>query len=140
MTGREAKLDRCYLVYALAAPDLRAGDANTAFNEYIDDPARGLVLFHDHFVGERGGVAVFYVEDDAELARLDEEGPLRGWRRAIHPLVFSGAPSGFHAQIDFTLRTYRATTLEEAEAREQPSARDCRRRPSPRTSCSEAGC
>jgi hypothetical protein len=129
MTDRADKLERCYLVYALAPLGLGARAANAAFNDYVADPAAGLALFHDHFASDHGGVAIFYVADGGELAHLKEEGPLAGWERALHPLVFSLAPSGFRAQIDFTLRTYRATTLEEAEARETAKQRDWWRRP-----------
>jgi hypothetical protein len=128
VTPGAERLERCYLLYAVAPPQLSARQANATFNDYIADPARGLVLFHDHFIGEHGGFAVFYVADAGELARLSEEGPLVGWERAIHPLVFSLAPSGFRAQIDFTLRTYRATTLDQAEAHEVPKRRDWWRR------------
>jgi hypothetical protein len=122
------KLGRCYVVYALAPPELRPRDANDAFNEFIADPRRGLVLWHDHFVGDHGGVAVFHVAAADELARLRERGPLAGWAVAVQPLTFSLAPSGFRAQIDFTLRAYRGTTLAEVEAREVPERRHWWRR------------
>jgi hypothetical protein len=125
---RADKLGRCYVVYALAPRELGPRDANAAFNEFIADPRRGLVLWHDHFVGERGGVAIFHVADADELARLRALGPLHDWAVAVHPLTFSLAPSGFRAQIDFTLRTYRGTTLSEVEAREVPERRHWWRR------------
>jgi hypothetical protein len=63
-----------------------------------------------------------------ELARLHEPAPLDDWELAVHPLTFSLAPSGFRAQIDFTLDTYRGTTLAKVEAGEQPRRRDWWRR------------
>jgi hypothetical protein len=127
LTGAE-KLDRCYVVYALAPSGLRPRGANDAFNEFIADPSRGLVVWHDHFIGDQGGVAVFHVTAADELARLRDRAPLAGWAVAVHPLTFSVAPSGFRAQIDFTLRTYRGTTLEEVEAHETPERRHWWRR------------
>ena len=130
MSEPGAKLERCYLVYALAPDELRPREANAAFNDWIADHGRGLVLCHDHFLGVRGGFAVFYIASEDEFARLHDPGPLNAWRVAIHPLVFSQAPSGFRAQIEFTLRTYRGTTLAEVEARETPARRNWwRRRP-----------
>jgi hypothetical protein len=127
LTGGE-KLDRCYVVHALAPSGLRPREANDAFNEFIADPRRGLVVWHDHFIGEQGGVAVFHIAAADELARLRESGPLEGWAVDVRPLTFSLAPSGFRAQIDFTLRTYRGTTLEEVEAHETPERRHWWRR------------
>ena len=77
MTGAE-KLDRCYVVYALAPSGLRPRGANDAFNEFIADPSRGLVVWHDHFIGDQGGVAVFHVTAADELARLRDRAPLAG--------------------------------------------------------------
>ena len=129
MTDESAeKLERCYLVYALAPPGLRPREANIAFNDYSADDRRGLVLCHDHFVGDRGGFAVFYVAAPEELARLHEPAPLDDWELAVHPLTFSLAPSGFRAQIDFTLDTSRGTTLAKVEAGEQPRRPDWWRR------------
>jgi hypothetical protein len=125
---RAEKVDRCYLVYAIAPPGLSPREANEAFNEFIADHGRGLVLSHDHFAGDRGGFAVFYIATEGEAVRAREPGPLEGWQLAIHPLVFSLAPSGFRAQIDFTLRTYRGTTFDEVVASEVPRRRHWWRR------------
>lgn len=80
---------RCHLVYALAPTDMSAADANRLFNEYIEDVSRGTVVYHDHFVGRHGGVAVFEIRTPAQRSLLDEPGPLVGWELASHPLVFS---------------------------------------------------
>ena len=115
--------ERCYLVYALAPAGMPAGEANDLFNEYIADESRGICVFHDHFVREHGGVAVFDVRAEAELAALHEPGPLAGWDVRIHGLTFALTAVGFAAQADFTLEQYRGTTLEALRAAEPPDAR-----------------
>jgi hypothetical protein len=114
---------RCHLVVALAPEGLSAGAANALFNEYVADERRGIVVYHDHFIGRHGGVAVFDVRTDEEHTLLDDPGPLAGWRLASHPLVFSQSAVGFAAQTAFTLDRYRGTSLAELEAAEEPSAR-----------------
>jgi hypothetical protein len=115
--------ERCHLVYALAPEDARAGEANDLFNEYIADRARGLCLYHDHFIDRHGGVAIFAVRTESERDALEVPGPLRGWRIEAHPLTFSLTAMGFAAQIDFTLEEYRGTSLEEIAAEEKPERR-----------------
>jgi hypothetical protein len=116
--------DRCYLVYARAPAGVGASEANDLLNEYIEDRARGTVAFHDHFVGRpHGGVAVFHVRDEDELARLDDPGPLAGWELSVHPLTFSLTPVGFAAQTDLTLEGYRDTSVEELRAAEPTDPR-----------------
>jgi hypothetical protein len=114
---------RCHVVYAIAPDGLPAGDANRLFNDYIGDERRGLVVYHDHFVGRHGGIAVFEIRTDEERERLADPGPLDGWRIDSHPLVFSLTGVGFVAQTRFTLERYRGTTLDELEAIEEPSKR-----------------
>jgi hypothetical protein len=120
---------RCYLVYALAPKGVTAAQANDLFNEYIGDPERGLAVFHDHFMGRHGGIAVFDLQTDAEAAKLDDPGPLAGWELAWYPLTFSRTAVGFVAQTDFTLRAYRDVDLAELIAREAPDKRHWWNRP-----------
>ena len=77
----EAAKRRCYLVYAIAPEGTPARDANVVFNEYIADPRRGLVVFHDHFIGDHGGVAVFDVRSESERNALADPAPLLGSTR-----------------------------------------------------------
>jgi len=115
---------RCYLVYALAPADVPARAANDALNAYIGEGLRGLPVFHDHFTGKpHGGVAVFYVATGAELARLDDPGPLEGWTISVHPLVFALAPLGFFAQAEFTTEQYGGATLEELSVAQEDDPR-----------------
>ena len=115
---------RCYLVYALAPDGLSARRANEALNEYVEDRSRGLPVFHDHFTQKpHGGIAVLYVDDGGQFARLDNPGPLDGWTLSVHPLVFALAPLGFVAQTHFTLEAYGRTTLDELRTAEQPDPR-----------------
>jgi hypothetical protein len=114
---------RCHLVYALAPDGLPARDANRLFNDYIGDERRGLVIYHDHFIGRHGGIAVFEIRTDEERELLADPGPLSRWKIESHPLVFSLTGLGFVAQTRFTLARYRDTTLEDLEAAEEPSRR-----------------
>jgi hypothetical protein len=104
---------RCYLVYAIAPRSVTASEANDALNAYIEDRVRGIVVFHDHFTGSpHGGIAVFDVRSEAELAMLDEVGPLAGWDLRVHALTFSLSAIGFTEQTDLTVREYGKTSLD----------------------------
>jgi hypothetical protein len=115
--------ERCHLVYALAPEGVNASEANDLLNEYIGDRSRGIVVYHDHFIGRHGGVAVFEVRTDEEEARLADPGPLGGWHLETYPLTFSLTAVGFVGQTEFTLRNYAGTTLEELKAAERPEKR-----------------
>lgn len=114
---------RCYLVYALAPEGVSAREANDLLNEYVGDHTRGMAVYHDHFIGRHGGVAVFDVATEEESSRLTDPGPLTGWELEAFPLTFSGSAVGFAAQVEFTLRAYRDTTLAELDSAEEPSKR-----------------
>lgn len=115
--------ERCHLVYALAPEGVSAREANDVLNEYIGDRSRGVVVYHDHFIGRHGGVAVFEVRSEEEEAKLTDPGPLEGWQLESYPLTFSLTAVGFVGQAEFTLRNYAGTTLDELEAAEQPEKR-----------------
>jgi hypothetical protein len=115
--------ERCHLVYALAPEGVSAREANDVLNEYIGDRSRGIVVYHDHFIGRHGGVAVFEVRTEEEEAMLADPGPLEGWQLESHPLTFSLTAVGFVGQAEFTLRNYAGTTLDELEAAERPEKR-----------------
>jgi hypothetical protein len=114
---------RCYFVHALAPEPMSAREANDRLNSYVADGRRGLPAWHDHFVGEHGGVVVLDVRSDDERALLDDAGPLAGWRLSVHPLTFSLTAVGFAAQMSFTLEQYRGVTLEELAAVESDDPR-----------------
>lgn len=111
---------RCFLVYALAPDGCAPAEANRLLNAYVADERRGLAVFHDHFIGEPGGVAVFYVETEAQRVALGDLGPLEGWRVDVRPLIFSRSPAGFDEQTSFTLRTYRKADWERLRLEERP--------------------
>ena len=111
---------RCVLVYAVAPEGLSARDANSGFNEFIADTSLPLVLFHDHFLGERGGVAVFYVTTQDERDRLESSQVLAGWRVEFRPLVFSFSPSAFDEQIAYTMHAYRGANWEAVQQEKRP--------------------
>ena len=109
----EPAKERCYLVYAVAPPSVSASEANDSLNSYIEDQRRGTVIFHDHFTGSpHGGIAVFDVKSEDELAMLDDAGPLAPWELQIHALTFSLSAVGFIEQADLTVREYGRTTFD----------------------------
>ena len=112
---------RCFVVYALAPEGLPAAKANELFNTYVADSKRGLALFHDHFIGQRGGVALFFLETDAEREVLQDLGELENWSVAIHPLIFSYSPAAFDEQIAFTLKAYRNADWEMLQQEQRPN-------------------
>ena len=101
------KKARCILLYALAPPDLPASRANAAFNALIADSNLPLAIFHDHFIGEPGGIAIFYAEDSDQRAALFHQIHLPGWRVELRPLIFSFSPAALDEQTKFTLGRYR---------------------------------
>lgn len=119
--AKQISKPRCFLVYALAPPELPAAEANRLFNEFIGDPALPIALFHDHFIGEPGGIAIFFVENAAERDALLGSEHLPGWQIQFQPLIFSYSPAAFDEQIAFTLRAYRGLNWEEIRRDKRPS-------------------
>jgi hypothetical protein len=112
---------RCFLVYALAPPELSASAANQAFNAFVADRKLPLALFHDHFIGQPGGIAIFQVSNEKERDALLADKALAGWQVDIQPLIFSRSPAAFDEQIAFTLRAYREADWESLQNEERPS-------------------
>ncbi|GAB6876803.1 hypothetical protein [Thermaerobacter litoralis] len=99
---------KCYLVVAYAPPRVSARAANDAFNRYIADTSRGLVLTHDHFIHPRGGYAIFACEREEQVRRVtDAQDELPGWQVSVHPLTFAHDAVTWLYQSDFTLAWYR---------------------------------
>ena len=118
---------RCFLVYALAPESLPAADANRIFNEFIGDQDLPLVIYHDHFIGQPGGVAIFYVDRSEARDALLNQKHLEGWQIDVQPLVFSYSPSAFDEQTAFTLKAYRGLDWEDLQKVKRPSYGDPRR-------------
>jgi hypothetical protein len=112
---------RCFLLYALAPSHLSAADANHILNNFIGDPSLPLAIVHDHFIGQPGGMVIFYVETAEERDALLAQKYLADWRVEIQPLIFSHSPSAFDAQIAFTLKAYRGVDWEVLQKEERPS-------------------
>jgi len=112
---------RCFLLYALAPSHLSAAQANHILNDFIGDSSLPLAIFHDHFIGQPGGVVIFYVETAEERDALLTQKYLAGWHVEIQPLIFSRSPSAFDAQIAFTLKAYRGVDWEGLQKEERPS-------------------
>jgi hypothetical protein len=115
---------RCVLVYAVAPEGLSAREVNSTFNEFVADRALPLVLFHDHFLGVRGGVAVFYVTSQDERDRLESSSVLAGWKVDFRPLIFSFSPSAFDEQIAYTMQAYRGVDWSVLQQEKRPPYTD----------------
>lgn len=126
-SGPSVRKPRCFLVYALAAEGVAPAAANRIFNEYVADPQLPLVLFHDHFIGRPGGVAIFFVETAAEREALYESTRLADWHVEVQPLIFSYSPAAFDEQIAFTLKAYRNADWELLQQEERPAYGNPRR-------------
>ncbi len=111
---------RCFLVYALAPDGVSPSEANRLLNAYVADERRGLAVFHDHFIGQPGGVAVVFAETAEQRAALGDTGPLEGWRLEVRPLIYSRSPSGFDEQAAYTLRAYRRADWEQLRREQRP--------------------
>ena len=119
--AKRIRKPRCFLLYALAPPGLPAAEANRILNVFIGDPALPLAIFHDHFIGQPGGVVIFYVETPEERDALLAQSYLDGWHVEIQPLIFSHSPSAFDEQIAFTLRAYRGVDWESLQQNKRPA-------------------
>jgi hypothetical protein len=115
------KKPRCFLVYAHAPKGLIPSEVNRIFNEFIADKNLPLVLFHDHFIGNPGGVAVFYCETPEERELLLNNTHLPDWEIDFRPLIFSYSPSSFDEQISYTLQAYRGIDWQTLRNESRPS-------------------
>ena len=104
------KKPRCVLVYALAPEGVNGAEANQKINAFVADPALPLVLFHDHFIETKGGIAIFFVASTAERDALAQTIHLAGWQVDMRPLIYSYNPAAFDAQISYTLSQYRGAS------------------------------
>jgi len=111
---------RCFLLYALAPAGMSASEANRILNSFIGDASLPLAIFHDHFIGQPGGVVIFFVETPQERDALLAQKHLDGWHVEIQPLIFSHSPSAFDEQIAFTLRAYRGVNWETLQQEKRP--------------------
>ena len=112
---------RCFLLYALAPIGMSASEANRILNDFIGDPSLPLAIFHDHFIGQPGGLVIFFVATPQERDSLLAQKHLDGWQVEIQPLIFSHSPSAFDEQIAFTLRAYRGVDRETLQREKRPS-------------------
>ena len=112
---------RCFLMYALAPSGFPAAEANLIFNAFIGDPSLPLAVFHDHFIGQAGGIVIFYVETPQERDALLSQTYLDGWHVEVQPLIFSHSPAAFDEQTAFTLRAYREVDWEALQKDQRPS-------------------
>jgi hypothetical protein len=119
--AKRIRKPRCFLLYALAPDGLPAAEANRILNQFIGDSSLPLAIFHDHFIGQPGGLVIFYVETSEERDALLAQKYLDGWHIEIQPLIFSHSPAAFDEQIAFTLRAYRGVNWESLQKEERPS-------------------
>ena len=119
--AKRIRKPRCFLLYALAPGDLSAAEANHIFNNFIADPSLPLAVFHDHFIGQPGGLAIFYVDSPESRDALLAQKHLEGWQVEYQPLIFSYSPSAFDEQTAFTLKAYRGLDWEALQKEKRPA-------------------
>jgi hypothetical protein len=120
-TLKRVRKPRCYLVYALAPESLPAAEANRIFNAFVADRTLPMAIFHDHFIGRAGGVAIFFIEDARSRDSLLAQRHLAGWRVEYRPMIFSSSPSAFDEQVAFTLKAYRDVNWESLQKEKRPA-------------------
>lgn len=102
------KKPRCVMMYAIAPQGFNPAAANVAINRLIARKDTPLCVYHDHFIGQPGGVAIFDIRDLAEIDALakacGEE--LDHWNVDVRPLIFSHNPAALDEQIRYTLHAY----------------------------------
>ncbi|HEY5982963.1 MAG TPA: hypothetical protein VIU38_05775 [Anaerolineales bacterium] len=111
---------RCILVYALAPEGMAPAQANRIFNDFVADTTLPLAIFHDHFIGAAGGVAIYFAERAEEREALQNQNHLAGWQVEYRPLVFSHSPAAFDEQTAFTLKAYRSSDWERIQREKRP--------------------
>ena len=121
MAAHKTKKPRCFLLNAFAPESVTAVEANERFNLFIADRTLPLALFHDHFIGRPGGIAIFFVESPAGQEALTNSKILNGWRVDLLPLIFSYSPAAFDEQINYTLKAYRDADWEALQKEKRPS-------------------
>jgi hypothetical protein len=129
--AKRIKKPRCFQVYALAPQRLSASEANHIFNEFIAEPGLPLALYHDHFIGQPGGLAIFFAKTSQERDALLAQEFLKDRQVEYQPLIFSYSPAAFDAQIAFTLKAYRGLEWERLQKEKRPSYgnRNLKRKP-----------
>jgi len=121
------KKPRCFLVHSHAPTGMLPSEANHIFNEFVSDRTLPLVIFHDHFIGDPGGVAIFYCKSAKEREALYNSKHLESWNVEVLPLIFSYNPAAFDEQIDYTLRAYREKDWGSLRIDKRPSYGDPRK-------------
>jgi len=106
---------------------MTAAEANRAFNEFVGNRSLPLAVYHDHFIGTPGGLAIFFVETVEQRDLLLDKEHLPGWQVDIHPLIFSHSPAAFNEQIAFTLKAYRDRNWEKLRKEDRPNYGDPRK-------------
>ncbi|MEM9952043.1 MAG: hypothetical protein AAF846_10605 [Chloroflexota bacterium] len=114
---------RCYMVYLIAPDNLSPSEANHTINQICADKSLPLALYHDHFIGQAGGIIIFFAETQAEREALQSglEDYLVDWRYDVHPLIYSYNPAAFDAQIAYTLAAYRDNDWEQLQKEHRPT-------------------
>lgn len=114
---------RCYLLYAIAPKHISPSNANQIINQICSSNELPLAVYHDHFIGQAGGVVVFFAETDAEREALQHnlDTYLDGWHYDLHPLIFSYSPAAFDEQIAYTLSAYGNQNWETLQKDKRPA-------------------
>lgn len=114
---------RCFMLYALAPDNITPSQANQTINQLCQDKDLPLTIYHDHFLGQAGGIIIFFATTPEERNILQNkvELILEEWQYTLHPLIFSHNPAALDEQIAYTLRAYRDTDWEVLQKDKRPS-------------------
>ena len=114
---------RCYLLYAIAPQDISPAEANQTLNQICGDSRLPLTIFHDHFIGQAGGLIIFFAETPVEREALQQNlgDYLADWNYQLHPLIYSYSPAAFDEQIAYTLKAYRNQEWEQVRNDKRPA-------------------
>jgi hypothetical protein len=117
---------RCFLLYALAPDSITPPQANQTINAVVADRSLPLTIYHDHFIGQPGGIVIFFAEEENERQALQEQlsQHLAGWQWNLHPLIFSRNPAALDEQIRYTLAAYRNQDWHTLRQEERPTYGD----------------
>lgn len=123
MVVAQPKKPRCMFLYALAPEGLHPAKANLAINTLIGRNDIPLCVYHDHFIGPPGGIAIFDIKALSDVDRLQAatEIELANWRIELRPLIFSHNPAAFDEQIAYTLKAYGGADWEQVKQEKRPA-------------------
>ena len=124
-----AKKPRLFLLYTIAPEGFHPSKANQVINNLIASDDTPLCIYHDHFLGQPGGIAIFDVKHLDEVDKLAQaiNDNLPDWNSDLKPLIFSFNPAAFDQQIAYTTSAYGKQDWNALKQEKRPSYGDPRK-------------